>query len=86
MFMDIESRIKTIEERNSRVEAEKAWETSAFRIVLVMLMTYIVACAALFAIRNSNPFLNALIPTLGYYLSTQSIPVIKKWWIAKHCK
>ncbi|MDO8518125.1 MAG: hypothetical protein Q7S26_02440 [bacterium] len=82
--MDIEQRLQKIEERNVRVEAEKAWETSVFRVGLIMLVTYVVACGVLFVIGNSNPFRNALIPALGYLLSTQSLPFIKRFWINRH--
>lgn len=82
--MDIEQRIQKIEERNARVEAEKAWETSSFRICSIMLVTYVVACGVLLVIGNDNPFRNALIPVIGYFLSTQSLPFIKRSWINRH--
>ena len=82
--MDLEQRIQKIEERNTRVEAEKAWETSSFRIGSIMVITYIVACGVLFGIGNSNPFRNALIPVVGYFLSTQSLPFIKRSWMDRH--
>lgn len=82
--MDIEQRLEKIEERNVRVEAEKAWETSAFRVGSIMLVTYVVACGVLFVIGNANPFRNALIPALGYFISTQSLPFIKRFWINRY--
>lgn len=84
--MNTEERIQKIEERNIRVQAEKAWETSCTRIVTIMIITYIIAAGVLFFIGNENPFRNALIPALGYFLSTQSIPFIKKQWIAHYLK
>lgn len=84
--MHIEERIEKIEERNVRVQAEKAWETSALRIVVIMLITYIIASGTLFMIGNDNPLRNALIPVLGYFLSVQSLPFIKNWWISKYLK
>ncbi len=81
--MDIEQELAQIKERNKRVEAEKAWEKSFSRIGAIMLITYIVACAALYAIGNDNPLRNALIPVLGFLLSTQSIPFLKQWWIKR---
>lgn len=84
--MDIEERVQKIEERNERVQAEKAWETSTFRISTIIVATYVIASGTLFFIGNSNPFRNALIPTLGYFLSTQSMPFVKKWWISRYLK
>ena len=82
--MDLEQRVQKIEERNARVEAGKAWETSYVRILSIMAITYVVACGALFAIGNASPFTNALIPVLGYFLSTQSLPFIKRFYIERH--
>lgn len=80
----LEEEIHTIQERNARVEAEKAWETSWFRVGSIAAVTYIIATAALYAIGNDNPLRNALIPTLGYFLSTQSLPFVKSWWISRY--
>lgn len=81
--MTIEERLAIIEKRNNRVEAEKAWEVSAFRIISVMLITYVIAYGAFMVIGNDNPFRNAFIPVIGYFLSTQSLPILKKWWMEK---
>ena len=80
----LEEEVRAIRERNARVEGDKAWETSKFRIGLIMVVTYIIAAVVLYAIGNDNPMRNAFIPTLGYFLSTQSLPFIKKWWIDRH--
>ncbi len=82
--MTIEERLAIIEKRNSQVEASKAWEISAFRIISIMSLTYVIAYGAFTVIGNDNPLRNAFIPVIGYFLSTQSLPILKKWWI-KHC-
>ena len=79
----IEERLNKIEERNKRVELDKAWEISFIRILFVSVITYLIALFALYSIGASKPYLNALIPVIGFILSTQSIPVIKKYWIKK---
>lgn len=66
------------------MEADKAWETSIFRVISITAGTYIIAGLVLYAIGNEYPLRNALIPTLGYFLSTQSLPFLKKRWIDKH--
>ena len=76
-----EERLNRIEERNKRVELDKAWETSSVRILSISIITYIAAIISLYSIGVSKPYLSALIPVLGFILSTQSIPVIKKYWI-----
>jgi len=76
-----EERLNKIEERNKRVELDKAWETSFVRILSVCIITYLAAFLVLYSIGVSKPYLSAIIPVLGFMLSTQSIPVIKKHWI-----
>jgi len=81
----IKKDIKEIKERNARVEKDKAWETSWFRKVLITILTYIVAVLFFFFAELSKPFVNAIVPTLGFVLSTASIPFFKKLWL-KHRK
>ncbi len=76
-------KIDSIIGRNKRVEADKAWETSKTRKALVLVITYILALFVMWGIGVSDPHLNALIPTLGFYLSTLSIGFFKKLWIKK---
>lgn len=78
---ELEERIIEIEKRNKRVELDKAWETSILRKVLIIVMTYIFAVLYLTVADNSNPFLGAVVPCVGFYLSTQSIKLIKNMWI-----
>lgn len=82
--MDIEQELRAIKERNLRVEADKAWETSLSRKLLILVTTYVVASLALYVIEVPNFYLGAIIPTLGFFLSTLSFPVVKKWWISRH--
>ena len=76
----IEQRLQAIEERNRRVEADKAWETSPIRRGFVALITYLTASLFLWLVRIDGPFLNAFVPTGGYLLSTLSLPWVKAWW------
>lgn len=80
----IEAELESIKERNTKVEANKAWETSFFRIASLVLATYIVAALALVSIANDHPFRNALIPAIGFFLSTQSLPFLKRRWMQKY--
>jgi len=73
--------IEEIKTRNQRVEADKAWETSKTRIVILVLITYILATLVMYIIGVENPHLNSLIPTLGFVLSVQSLPFFKKIWL-----
>ena len=78
---EIQNEIASIKERNSRVEADKAWEVSWSRRAVIAVITYLVSGFLLFLIDNPLPPLTALVPTFGYILSTFSIPLAKKWWL-----
>lgn len=80
---ELEQRIQKIEERNKKVENDKAWETSTLRKILIIIMTYIFAVLYLKIADTTNPYFGAIVPCAGFYLSTQSINIIKKWWIKK---
>jgi len=75
--------IKDIKERNARVEADKAWETSGTRRVIIALVTYTIAGVYMGQLGINDPWLNAFVPTGGYIFSTLSLGVVKKIWIEK---
>lgn len=83
---NLEDKIEAINERNKKVEADKAWERSSFRTISICAITFIIASLVMYFIGVQKYLLNALIPTLGYFLSTQSLPFIKRWWIKKNIK
>lgn len=80
---ELEKKIKDIEERNKRVEKDKAWETSLLRKILIIVLTYIFAVLYLKIADTTNPFFGAVVPCVGFFLSTQTINIIKKKWISK---
>jgi hypothetical protein len=82
--MDIEKEITSLKERNRRVEIDKAWETSLFRVVTIAVLIYVTICIIFFFINISNPLLNAIIPPIGYILSTLSLPIVKNWWLGRN--
>ncbi len=82
MLTDIERELEAIKERNKRVEAEKAWERSRTRILSLTLSTYLIAGIVLWIIGSANPWRNAFIPAIGFFLSVQSLPLLKRKWIA----
>lgn len=77
----MKNEIESIKERNKRVELDKSWETSKTRKLIVAIMTYIIIVIFLVLIKNSHPWLNAIVPTLAFVLSTLILPVFKKHWI-----
>ena len=82
--MDLEKRIKKIEERNKRVELDKRWETSYTRKICIMILTYIVVIIYSYIVRNyDNVFLSSLVPVIGFTLSTLSLKLVRKIWEIK---
>ncbi len=77
----IEQEIKNIKQRNEKVERDKAWETSLSRKVMIAILTYIVVVIFFTFAQLPNPFINAIVPTMGFLLSTLSIPVFKQLWL-----
>ena len=77
---NLETRVSGIEKRNKKVELDKAWETSITRRVLLVLFTYLAIGFYLRAIGVGNPWLNAIVPSVGFLLSTLTLPVFKKFW------
>ena len=75
-------RIAALEARNQRVELDKAWETSITRRVAIIVVTYCVVAAFLIIIKNDMPFVNAIIPSLGFFLSTLVVSGLKRHWIS----
>jgi uncharacterized membrane protein YkvI len=80
----MDNELQQIQERNKRVELDKAWETSKTRRSFVAAITYVIAAAFMARIGVADPLINALVPTGGYLLSTLSLPVIKQWWTSKY--
>lgn len=77
----LEQELAAIKLRNLSVEDNKAWETSRTRIVSIAGTTYLIVACVFWAIGVNSPLINAIIPTLGYLLSTQSMPKLKSIWM-----
>lgn len=79
--MNLEQEIQKINERNKRVELDKAWETSWTRKFIVALLTYaVVVCFFVFA-QLTDPFVNSIVPALAFIVSNLSVPIFKKFWL-----
>lgn len=80
---EIEKEIEKINARNKRVEADKSWETSSTRKIIIAVLTYIVIVIFFFFAGLQNPFVNAIVPATAFILSTFSLPFLKKLWIER---
>ena len=72
--------VEQIKARNDRVEMEKAWETSWTRRGLLIIFTYLAIGFYLGAINVDRPWINAIVPAVGFLLSTLTLPYFKRTW------
>ena len=72
--------INDIKERNKQVENDKAWETSKTRKIFIATITYIIASYYMRTLGIGDYYLHAFVPTVGYLLSTLTLPIIKNIW------
>lgn len=84
--MNLEQEIADLKARNKRVETDKAWETSWTRKGVIAGLTYAVVVLFFFVAGLANPFVNAIVPSMGFVLSTLTVPLFKKWWIKSNSK
>lgn len=79
----LEKEIEKIKERNIRVEKDKTWETSWTRKIAVAVSTYVIVLLFFLMTNAQRPFVSALVPAIGFLLSTASIDILKNWWIKR---
>ena len=72
---------ETIKQRNARVEADKAWETSRTRRAIIVIGTYLIIGAYLTYLGVEQAWLHALVPAMAYVLSTLGLRAVKALWI-----
>jgi hypothetical protein len=83
-LQDLEKRVEVIEKRNKKVELDKAWETSWVRKILLIIVTYVTISLFMWFIHIENPWINAIVPSIGFFLSTLTLPFVKQRWILKN--
>jgi len=77
----IQQRLDKIESRNKKVETDKAWEVSLTRKLLIAIFTYFAIALYLKFIVRIDPWINAIVPTVGFLLSTLTLPYFKQLWV-----
>ena len=80
---ELGKRINVIEERNRRVEVDKAWEIYWVRRVLLILFTYLSIWLYLMAIGVIDAWMHAIVPAVGFLLSTLTLPWFKGMWLRR---
>lgn len=81
--LSLEERIQQLEARNLKVENDKSWETSWMRRGAIMVLTYATVAFYLHFVVHIDPWINALVPVIGYTLSTLTVSQLKQRWLTK---
>lgn len=82
-LQQLQEEIEKIKERNRRVEADKAWETSKTRTAFIALVTFVLVLVFLNISGGERPMINAFIAVAGYWISTESYGILKNWWLRR---
>lgn len=78
---ELEKEIEAIKLRNTKVEMSKNRETSWTRKVSIIVLTYLFVVLFSYSFGFDKPFISAIVPTMGFLLSTVSISIVKTFWI-----
>jgi hypothetical protein len=81
--MNLTKEIQEIKSRNKRVELDKAWETSLTRKIIIAVLTYIVVVIFFHFANLPKPFVNSIVPSVAFLLSTLTLSFFKKIWMSK---
>jgi hypothetical protein len=73
----VENELAAIRSRNYRVESNKAWEKSRVRLFSITGITYVTMVLVFLVLDSSRPFVDALVPTTGFFLSTLSLSFLR---------
>lgn len=85
-IQNLKDEVAAIQARNKRVEADKAWELSKTRTAFIAVSTYLLILGFMILIGEDHPYLNALVASTGYLISTASYGILKKWWLGRNRK
>ncbi len=80
-IQDLEEEINRIKDRNKRVEADKGWETSLSRKVVIAGVTYIAIALFLLITNFDKPWESAIVAAVGFLLANMTIPFFKDLWL-----
>jgi hypothetical protein len=67
----------TVKRRNNRVEKEHEWNTSFVRGLVIMVCTYVCLGLYMQLVDIDRPWINAIVPTVGFWLSTLSLDKLR---------
>jgi hypothetical protein len=80
----LKKEVEMLKERNRRVEADKAWEVSIARRIIISALTYFVIVVFFYSINAQRPWINAIVPSIGFIISTLTLGFFKRIWLKYH--
>jgi len=81
---NLQQQINQIQDRNKKVETDKAWETSLTRKGILIILSYIVIVIFFLFAKLPDPFTNAIVPALAFVISTLTVPLFKNYWVKNY--
>lgn len=80
---DLENRLSAMDYRDRVKNYDKEFGSSLIRVTIVMAITYAVLSVYMLLINVDRPFTGAIIPTIGFQLSTLSLPSIRACYVER---
>ena len=77
----LQTEIEALQQRNFDKDRGKEFESSYTRVFFLMFVTYWTLFGYMYIIDTNNPWLDAIVPTVGFNISTWGLPVVKEYWI-----
>ena len=75
-----ESVLKKVLSRNKKVDKEVLWKNSYTHRISVSILIYVISVCCFYFTSVSEIFIIALIPSLGYFISTIKLKIIRNIW------
>lgn len=76
----LQGQIDELKLRNFLKDQDKAFESSWTRMITIVVLTYGTLFTYMWGIGVNQPALSAIVPTVGFSLSTLSLPYLKYCW------
>ena len=76
----LQNQIDELKLRNVLKDKDKAFESSWTRRIAIVVLTYGTLFTYMWGIGVNQPALNAIVPAVGFTLSTLSLPYLKYCW------
>lgn len=77
---ELQQAVAELKQRNERKDFEKRWEVGPARTLLIIALTYGCLFCYMWLVNMEAALLSAVVPTVGYALSTLAFPGARDRW------